>query len=109
MYVPRNPDGTLTGYSGINSYPIGYGLHNGLERGTMKGIDNGTEFTNKTEAVINFGKGLTLTGNYSYREFRWEDSYRQTRQYLSRYPGWMELTSLGAVDQDKLTEAMSKY
>lgn len=109
MYVPRNPDGTLTGYSGINSYPIGYGLHNALESGTMKGFENGTEFTNKTEAVINFGKGLTLTGNYSYREYRSEYSYRQTRQYFSKYPGEMELSSLAALNQDKLTETMSKY
>ncbi len=109
MYVPRNPDGTLTGYSGINSYPIGYGLHNALESGTMRGYDNGTEFTNKTEAIVNFGKGLTLTGNYSYREYRGEYSYRQTRQYYSKYPGVMELSSLGALNQDKLTERMTKY
>lgn len=109
MYVPRNPDGTLTGYSGINSYPIGYGLHNALESGTMKGYNNGTEFTNKTEAIINLGKGLTLTGNYSYREYRGENSYRQTKQYYSKYPGIMELSSLGALNQDRLTEAMSKY
>ena len=91
MYVPRNPDGTLTGYSGINSYPIGYGMHNALESGTMRGYNRGTEFTNKTEAVVNFGHGLTLTGNYSYREFRSEHSYRQTKQYYSKYPGIMEL------------------
>ena len=109
MYVPRNPDGTLTGYSGINSYPIGYGLHNALESGTMKGYSRGTEFTNKTEAVINFGNGLTLTGNYSYREYRSDYSYRQTKQYYSKYPGTMELSSLGALNQDKLNETMSKY
>ena len=109
MYTPQNPDGTITGYSGINSYPIGYGLHNALESGTMRGYDRGTEFTNKTEAIINFGKGLTLTGNYSYREFRSDYSYRQTRQYFSKYPGVMELSSLGALNQDKLNETMSKY
>lgn len=109
MYVPRNPDGTLTGYSGINSYPIGYGMHNALESGTMKGYNRGTEFTNKTEAVVNFGHGLTLTGNYSYREFRSEHSYRQTKQYYSKYPGVMELSSLGALNQDRLNESMSKY
>lgn len=109
MYVPRNPDGTLTGYSGINSYPIGYGLHNALESGTMKGYNRGTEFTNKTEAIINFGHGLTLTGNYSYREYRSEHSYRQTKQYYSKYPGTMELSSLAALNQDRLNESMSKY
>ena len=109
MYVPRNPDGTLTGYSGINTYPIGYGLHNALESGTMKGYTRGTEFTNTTEAIINFGKGLTLTGNYSYREYRSDYSYRQTKQHYSKYPGTMELSSLGALNQDRLSENMSKY
>lgn len=109
MYVPRNPDGTLTGYSGVNSYPIGYGLHNALESGTMKGFNRGTEFTNKTEAVVDLGQGLTLTGNYSYREYRSDFSYRQTKQYYSKYPDVMELSSLGALNQDKLNEHMSKY
>jgi len=109
MYVPRNPDGTLTGYSGINSYPIGYGLHNALESGTMRGYTRGTEFTNMTEAVLKLGKGLSVTGNYSYREFRSDYSYRQTKQYYSKYPGQLELSSLGALNQDKLRENMEKY
>lgn len=109
MYVPKNPDGTLTGYSGINSYPIGYGLHNALESGTMKGYNKGTEFTNKSEAVINFGSGVTLTGNYSYREYRSDYSYRNTKQYYSKYPGVMELSNLANLNQDKLTENSSKY
>ncbi|MGE8425960.1 MAG: hypothetical protein ACN6PI_24185, partial [Sphingobacterium siyangense] len=109
MYVPRNPDGTLTGYSGINSYPIGYGLHNALESGTMRGYTRGTEFTNMTEAVLKLGKGLSLTGNYSYREYRSDYSYRQTKQYYSKYPGQLELSSLGALNQDKLRENMGKY
>ncbi|GGG90059.1 SusC/RagA family TonB-linked outer membrane protein [Parapedobacter pyrenivorans] len=109
MYVPRNPDGTLTGYSGINSYPIGYGLHNGLESGTMRGYNKGTELTNLTEAVFKIAKGLTVTGNYTYREYRSDYSYRQTRQYYSKYPGVMELSNLGALNQDRLTETMSKY
>ncbi|MFC7523698.1 TonB-dependent receptor [Parapedobacter sp. GCM10030251] len=109
MYVPRNPDGTLTGYSGINSYPIGYGLHNGLESGTMRGYNKGTELTNISEAVFKLAKGLTVTGNYTYREYRSDYSYRQTRQYYSKYPGVMELSNLGALNQDRLTENMSKY
>lgn len=109
MYVPRNPDGTLTGYSGINSYPIGYGLHNALESGTMKGFSRGTEFTNTTEAVIRLNEDLTVTGNYSYREYRSEYSYRQTKQMYSKYPGVMELSSLGALNRDQLNESMSKY
>lgn len=109
IYVPRNPDGTLTGYSGINSYPVGYGLHNALESGTMLGYSRGTELSNTTEAVIRLAKGLTLTGNYTYREYRSDYSYRQTRQYYSKFPGIMELSSLGALNQDRLNESMSKY
>ena len=109
MYVPRNPDGTLTGYSGINSYPVGYGMHNALESGTMHGYNKGTELTNITEAVFKLAKGLTLTGNYTYREYRSDYSYRQTRQYYSKYPGVMELSNLAALNQDKLTENMGKY
>jgi len=108
-YVPRNPDGTLTGYTGINSYPIGYGLHNALEDGTMKGYDNGTELSSTSEVVLKLAKGLTLTGNYTYREYRSEYSYRQTKAYYSKYPGIMELSSLGALKTDKLNETMSKY
>src|SRR5690606_29773663 len=100
---------TLTGYSGLNSYPVSYGLHNALESGTMLGYSRGTELSNTTEAVIRLAKGLTLTGNYTYREYRSDYSYRQTRQYYSKFPGIMELSSLGALNQDRLNESMSKY
>ena len=109
MYVPRNPDGTLTGYSGINSYPIGYGMHNALESGTMKGFNKGTEMTNTTEAILTLMKGLTVTANYSYREFRSEYSYRFTPQYYSKFPGVLEKHSLAALSQDRLDEHMTKY
>ena len=108
-YVPRNPDGTLTGYTGINSYPIGYGLHNALESGTMKGYSKGTELTTTSEAVVSLAKGLTVTGNYTYREYRSDYMYRQTKGYYSKYPGVMELSSLGNLKTDKLSETMSLY
>ncbi|RAV27794.1 SusC/RagA family TonB-linked outer membrane protein [Sinomicrobium soli] len=107
-YVPRNPDGTLTGYSGVNSYPIGYGLHNALESGTMKGYNNGTELTNTTEAVFKLAEGLTVTANYSYREYRTEYSYRSTPQYYSKFPGVMERHNLAALSSDRLNEHMTK-
>lgn len=108
-YVPRNPDGTLTGYTRINSYPIGYGMHNALESGTMKGYSNGTELTNTTEALFTLTEGLTLTANYSYREYRSEYSYRQTPQYYSVIPGVLERSNLAALSSDRLNEHMSKY
>jgi TonB-linked SusC/RagA family outer membrane protein len=108
-YVPRNPDGTLTGYSGINSYPIGYGFHNALESGTMKGYNNGTEMTNTTEAIFKLAKGLTMTANYSYREYRTDYSYRSTPQYYSKFPGVMERHNLAALSSDRLDEHMTKF
>lgn len=107
-YVPRNPDGTLTGYTQINSYPIGYGMHNALESGTMKGYSNGTEVTNTTEAIFKVTEGLTVTANYSYREFRSDYSYRQTPQYYSVYPGTLERSNLAALSSDRLDEHMTK-
>lgn len=108
-YVPRNPDGTMTGYTGVNSYPIGYGMHNALESGTMKGYTDNTEFTNTTEAILKPMEGLTFTANYSYREFRSEYSYRQTPQYYSKFPGVLERSNLGALSLDRLSENMTKY
>jgi len=108
-YVPRNPDGTLTGYSRINNYPMGYGMHNALESGTMKGYSNQMEMTNTTEAVFKPMKGLTLTANYSYREYRTEYSYRQTPQYYSILSGVLERSNVGALSQDQLNEHMIRY
>ena len=109
MYVPRNPDGTLTGYGGISNYPVGIGLHNALESGSMKGYKRGTELTNTTQMLFRLAKGFTLTGNYTFREFRSDDSYRQTKQYYSKYPGVLELSSLPDLSIDRLSESMSKY
>ena len=109
VFVPRNPDGTLTGYGGISSYPIGYGLHNALESGTLKGYNKGTELLTKYEVILRPVKGLTLTGNYTYREHSGEYQYRQTKQYYSKYPGVMELSSQGSLKTDRLNETMTKY
>lgn len=108
-YVPRNPDGTLTGYTGINSYPMGYGLHIALEEGKMKGYSNGTELTTTSEANFKITKAFTVTGSYTYREYRSDYMYRQTKGYYSKFPGVMELHSQSALKTDMLSESMSKY
>lgn len=108
-YVPKNPDGTLTGYTGVNNYPIGYGMHIALENGTMKGYSKGTESLSTYEMIITPIEGLTLTGNYTYREYRSDYMFRQTRGYYSKFPEELEVSSLGALNKDALTETMSKY
>lgn len=106
-YVPKNPDGTLTGYTGINSYPIGYGLHNALESGKMKGQDAYNEFTTTFEFTAKILKNLSVTANYTYNQDQHDNMYRQIKIKYSKYPGIMEYSSLGELKVDKLTEAVS--
>lgn len=106
FYVPFNPDGTLTGYSGVNSYSIAYGYHAILENGKSKGQKTNSEFATTIQAVIKLMKGLTLTGNYTFTQDLYQQYYRAVRVQYSKYPGMLENYAVGALNRDRLTETM---
>lgn len=107
MYMPFNPDGTLTGYSGVNSYPIGYGNHSIIENGKSKGNNTVSEFATTIQATLKLMKGLTVTGNYTFTQEIAQKNYRAVRVQYSKYPGVMENYALAALNKDVLTESMS--
>lgn len=104
FYVPFNPDGTLTGYSGVNSYSIAYGYHAILENGKSKGQNINSEFATTFQAIFKLMKGLTLTGNYTFTQDLFQKSYRAVRVKYSKYPGVMENYAVGALNTDRLKE-----
>lgn len=106
FYVPFNPDGTLTGYSGVNSYSIGYGYHAILENGKSKGNDTKSNFSTTFQAIVKPIKGVTITGNYTYTDYSQKYNYRSVRVKYSKFPGEMENYAVGALNNDKLTEKM---
>lgn len=106
FYVPFNPDGTLTGYSGVNSYSIAYGYHAILENGKSKGNRTNSEFATTFQATLKLMKGLSVTGNYTFTQDLYQNSYRAVRVQYSKFPGIMENYAVGALNQDRLTETM---
>lgn len=103
-YVPRNPDGTLTGYTGINSYSIGYGMHAIRENGKSKGANDESEFISTFEATATPLPGLSITGNYTYSQETLTDYYRAVRVQYSKFPGVLENFALGNLNKDQLEE-----
>lgn len=105
-YVPKNPDGTLTGYTGINSYSVGYGMHAIMENGKSKGENNISEFATTIEGVITITPDLKITGNYTYQQDNRADYYRSVRVQYSKYPGVLENFALGRLNTDQLKESI---
>ena len=105
-YVPFNPDGTLTGYTGINSYHVGYGFHAIMENGKSKGQETMSEFATTFQAVFKPMKGLTITGNYTFTQEVFQQYYRAVRVQYSKFPGIMETYAVGALNLDRLSESM---
>jgi TonB-linked SusC/RagA family outer membrane protein len=103
-YVPRNPDGTLTGYTGLNSYSVGYGMHAIMENGKSKGQDGQNEFASTFEAVVSPVKGLNITANYTYGQENFNYFYRAVRVQYSKFPGVLENYALGNLNKDQLRE-----
>lgn len=103
-YVPRNPDGTLTGYTGINSYSVGYGMHALMENGKSKGEDAQNELATTFEAIIKPFKGFNLTANYTYGQENYNYFYRAVRVQYSKFPGVMENYALGNLNKDQLID-----
>lgn len=103
-YVPKNPDGTLTGYTGVNSYSVGYGMHAIMENGKSKGSDQQNEFATTFEAIVTPFKGLNVTANYTYGQENYNYYYRAVRVQYSKFPGVLENFALGNLNKDQLIE-----
>lgn len=106
-YVPLNPDGSVTGYTGKNSYQIGYGNHANWLFGKSKGIKDDSELLTIFEAKADVFKGFTVTANYAYDQILSEYQYRQVEVPYSLYPGEKGIFTLADLNQDKLTDASS--
>jgi TonB-linked SusC/RagA family outer membrane protein len=104
-YVPHNPDGTLTGYTGINSYSIGYGMHAIIENGKSKGENNISDLESTFEANFKILKDWTVTANYTFQQENLSDYYRSVRVQYSKYPGVMETFALANLNKDQLDES----
>jgi TonB-linked SusC/RagA family outer membrane protein len=103
-YVPKNPDGTLTGYTGINSYSVGYGMHAIMENGKSRGENNISEFATTLEGTITITPELKITGNYTFQQDNRADYYRAVRVQYSKFPGVLENFALARLNTDQLKE-----
>ena len=104
-YVPHNPDGTLTGYTGINSYSVGYGMHAIIENGKSKGENNISDLESTFEANFKILKDWTITANYTFQQENLSDYYRSVRVQYSKYPGVIETFALSRLNEDQLDES----
>lgn len=106
-YVPHNPDGTITGYTGKNNYQIGYGNHANWLNGKSRGVKPDSDFLTIFEAKAKMFDGFMLTANYSYGQILSEYQYRQVKVPYSLYPGQVDIWTLADLKYDKLTDASS--
>lgn len=109
-YVPINPDGTLSGRTGLNNYWItAGGLAGNLREGKTGGSDRSYQLSTLTEAKLNLGQGLEIVGNYSYSLFTTKDFYRTVPSNYSLFPGQLQTASKFPVDRLKETSRFDQY
>lgn len=106
-YVPINPDGSVTGYTGKNNYQIGYGNHANWLYGKSKGRKDDSDFLTIFDMKADVFEGFTVTANYAYEQISSTYQYRQVEVPYSLYPGETGIFTLADLNQDKMTDASS--
>lgn len=109
QYVPFNPDGTLTGNSGMSNYTMGFGLHAIQENGKSKGQENRSEFQTTFEARFKIIEGLNLIANYTFKQENFDRYYRSVPVQYSLNVGEMVTWNWDALSRDQLTERESRH
>jgi TonB-linked SusC/RagA family outer membrane protein len=82
----KNPDGSWLYGTPYLSYKVGNGRHILLNENTHRNVDRVSDFANTTRLVITPIKTLSLTGDFTYRQYQTRNSSRSSAFYYREYP-----------------------
>lgn len=107
----QNPDGSWLYATPMisGSYNVANGRHIVMGEGKDKNVERKADFSNTTQLVITPIKQLSITGNFTYRQYQNRNTYRLTNFQYRQYPDAdYEYYTTGA-GQDQLEEAVNTY
>ena len=105
--MPYNPDGSHVFQTPVIAQQPTDGANILVKDGTSKSTNNNKIFNNTVVAQFTLLKGLTLTGQYSFKYSTKEYMERTTKAKASQTPGEFYDVS-GSLFQNKLSEQMSR-
>lgn len=83
----KNPDGSWLYSTPYLNYKVGNGRHIILGEGSHRNINRSSDFSNTTRLVITPIKPLSITADFTYRQYQTRNTSRSNNIYYREYPG----------------------
>ncbi len=82
----KNPDGSWLYSTPYLNYKIGNGRHIILGEGSHRNVNRASDFSNTTRLVVTPIKPLSITADFTYRQYQTRNSSRSNNMYYREYP-----------------------
>ncbi len=82
----KNPDGSWLYSTPYLNYKIGNGRHIMLGEGSHRNVKRASDFSNTTRLVATPIKPLSITADFTYRQYQTRNSSRSNNMYYREYP-----------------------
>ncbi len=93
----QNPDGSWLYQTPYLGYAVGNGRHIIINEGTHRNTNRVSDFQNTSRLVIKFFPTLSLTGDFTYRQYQTRNTHRTQPWSYRQYPdAELEYYSTGA-------------
>lgn len=83
----KNPDGSWLYSTPYLNYKVGNGRHIILGEGSHRNVNRASDFSNTTRLVITPVKPLSITADFTYRQYQTRNTSRSNNMYYREYPG----------------------
>lgn len=93
----KNPDGSWLYSTPYLNYKVGNGRHIILGEGSHRNVERASDFSNTTRLVITPIKPLSITADFTYRQYQTRNTSRSNNMYYREYPdSELEVYATGA-------------
>lgn len=82
----KNPDGSWLYSTPYLNYKIGNGRHIILGEGSHRNVNRASDFSNTTRLVATPIKSLSITADFTYRQYQTRNTSRSNNIYYREYP-----------------------
>lgn len=82
----KNPDGSWLYSTPYLNYKVGNGRHIILGEGSHRNVKRASDFSNTTRLVITPVKPLSITADFTYRQYQTRNTSRSNNMYYREYP-----------------------
>ena len=103
-FPQKNPDGSWLYSTPYLNYKVANGRHILLGEDSHRNVDRTTDFSNTTRVVYAPFKTLSLTGDFTYRQYQTRNTSRSNPMYYREYPDGELLSYATGAGANRLDE-----